>query len=589
MMQLERQIKTTQRRLWLNRWFGDACRCLGGAALAFGALVLVQRLFDLPMPIFIFGAALGSAGLTASIILTLVRREDAAVAAAALDRAAGLRERISSGRHCLSVDDPFAQAVVVDAERVSSSLSARRHIPLEVPRPLAFSIFSLIVSASMFLISPGALKSTAAKESDSREKLLNETKVAVKRKLDQVRKIAETVPALQDLEEGLKDLDKKAGGELRRPDDVRHEAVKKIDAVADAVKKKRADGDYDGVKEMRKMMRALKSPESPTAPTQKLTKALQQGDVKTAIEEIKALKEMLATLQFEKDKELAENMSKQLDELAKQLDAVAKKDPVSQKLAQAGLKKEDVERLLEQLKKKDLDQVKKQLEEKGLSPEQIEKLAQQLQQQQKAGSVAQKLAEGMKQAAQGAGSGQMGEAMAGLSMAEGQLGELEQLEQEMNQLDAALAELNNARTALDKPCGSCGGTGCSQCQGAGGNRGSGMGMKVGQGRGGLAPEEETAVDFKTERAKVHTGKGAIIGQFLVDGEQAKGEVSTVLAEVATAAERDASDRINRDRVPRQYQKAVKAYFSTIKTYADNPDGQPAAGDGSGTVDDDGGE
>jgi len=105
----------------------------------------------------------------------------------------------------------------------------------------------------------------------------------------------------------------------------------------------------------------------------------------------------------------------------------------------------------------------------------------------------------------------------------------------------------------------------------------------------LAPEEQTPVDFKTERAKVHTGKGAIIGQFLVDGEQAKGEVSTVLAEVATAAERDASDRINRDRVPRQYQKAVKAYFSTMKRYADDADGQPAAGDGSGTTETDGGE
>lgn len=32
----------------------------------------------------------------------------------------------------------------------------------------------------------------------------------------------------------------------------------------------------------------------------------------------------------------------------------------------------------------------------------------------------------------------------------------------------------------------------------------------------------------------------------------------------TAGERDASDRINRDRVPRQYQKAVKEYFSNVQ-------------------------
>jgi len=88
--------------------------------------------------------------------------------------------------------------------------------------------------------------------------------------------------------------------------------------------------------------------------------------------------------------------------------------------------------------------------------------------------------------------------------------------------------------------------------------------KMGQGRGGLAGEEKTDVAFKTERGKVHTGKGAIVGQFLVDGEQVKGDVKSTLVEVVSAAERDASDRINRDRIPRQYHNAVKAYFSNIQ-------------------------
>lgn len=87
---------------------------------------------------------------------------------------------------------------------------------------------------------------------------------------------------------------------------------------------------------------------------------------------------------------------------------------------------------------------------------------------------------------------------------------------------------------------------------------------MGQGRGGLAPEQQTKINFKTERGKVHTGKGAIIGQFLVDGEQLKGDVSVDLVDLVSAAERDASDRISRDRIPRQYQKAVKAYFSSVR-------------------------
>jgi len=100
---------------------------------------------------------------------------------------------------------------------------------------------------------------------------------------------------------------------------------------------------------------------------------------------------------------------------------------------------------------------------------------------------------------------------------------------------------------------------------------------LGQGRGGIAPEQQTAVGFKSEHAEVHTGKGAIIGQFLVDGEQTKGEVNSVLAEVAPAAQREASDRINRDRVPRQYQQAVKEYFSNVQRPAGNRRGRESGG------------
>jgi len=120
--------------------------------------------------------------------------------------------------------------------------------------------------------------------------------------------------------------------------------------------------------------------------------------------------------------------------------------------------------------------------------------------------------------------------------------------------------------------------------------------QMGQGQGGLAKSEKTDVGFKTEKGKVATTKGAIVGQFLVDGEQVKGDAKSALAEVVSSAERDASDRINRDRIPRQYQKAVKEYFSNLdrksgKKPADdtkpetaNDQGSSAAGDDTRTED-----
>ena len=91
-----------------------------------------------------------------------------------------------------------------------------------------------------------------------------------------------------------------------------------------------------------------------------------------------------------------------------------------------------------------------------------------------------------------------------------------------------------------------------------------MGTDPAQGRGGRAEQEASNVAFKTERQKVHTGKGAIVGQLVFEGEQIPGEASSELSRTVAAAEREASDLIHRDRVPRQYQKAVRSYFSKIK-------------------------
>ena len=158
MTQLERQIRITQRRLWLNRWLHYVSWSVAVAAGVFAAVVLVDRLYALQMPVFWIGAGLAGAALLASIIRTVMTREDAALASATLDQAAGLKERLSSGHYCRGSDDPFAQAVVADAEHTSASLSARQHIRLKTPNALALGTGSIVVAALMFLVTPGLLR-----------------------------------------------------------------------------------------------------------------------------------------------------------------------------------------------------------------------------------------------------------------------------------------------------------------------------------------------------------------------------------------------------------------------------------------------
>jgi len=452
MTQFERQIRTAQRRLWMNRWLLITSWTFTLAAGVFALVVLIQRLFELPIPLFWTGLALACGALVASLVWTIVTREDAGLAAARLDDAAGLRERLSSGQYCQQSDDPFARAVVADAERVSMALSARQHIRFRFPQPFAYTSGTVLLAALMFLISPGLLTSDEVIEAREEAREAEQAKVAVKRRMDDVRKMTEQTPALQDLADKLEGADKLAANELRRPGDIRHEAIKKIDRLADAVKQKRKSGSYDAVSEMRKRLRRLKVPKSNDAPTQKLAKALNKGDFKTAKEELKKLREQLATLKAEQDKELVAKMSKQLDQLSKQLEQVAKDEQLAKKLEEAGIKKEDIDRMLENLSKKDLDQLKKQLEEKGMDQQQIQKIAKQMQRQQQAGNMAKNMAKAMSQSAQSAQAGQTGEAAAGLSAAADQLSELEQLEQEMNQLETTMAGLQDAKQDLQRPC-----------------------------------------------------------------------------------------------------------------------------------------
>lgn len=108
-----------------------------------------------------------------------------------------------------------------------------------------------------------------------------------------------------------------------------------------------------------------------------------------------------------------------------------------------------------------------------------------------------------------------------------------------------------------------------------------MGRDPEQGRGGQAPREEASVAFKTERQKVHTGKGAIVGQLVFEGEQVPGESSSELTKTVAAAQREASDLIHRDRVPRQYHKAVRNYFSKVNRHDDTEKKSPQADDAGG--------
>ena len=239
-----------------------------------------------------------------------------------MDAAAGLRERVSSSLYCENLDDPFAAAVRADAERRAGSLTVRQHLRLRWPDTTGWAVAAVVIAMCVFLVPDGLLRSQQAQATVLQQTQLQQTRVEIKKHIDDVKKMAQTNPALADLQADLEKLDTEMMGKMDRPADLRHEAIKKIDRVADAVREKRKDERFDKVSETKRMLRALQEPNGDKTPVQKLTRDLAAGDFKAANETIKKMKEQLATLKKDSDKEFVAKMQKQLDQLAKQMESL---------------------------------------------------------------------------------------------------------------------------------------------------------------------------------------------------------------------------------------------------------------------------
>ncbi len=590
-MILDQQIAATQRRLWANRFLSNCTAAFAIAFFLFTSIWIVERLFDFHWPMMWVGVSIAAIAFVTSAIWTWTTREDALTAGACLDQAAGLRERVSTSQYCTPGQDEFADAVLADAEKAIRGIRVGRIIRLTPPSQWGWAVAAVVFAILPLLIPVGLLKPAEAKASEEKKAVVESTRVAVKHEMDQLRELVDKTPVLEDVKAKDEQLDLGGVTKEQSPADIRHEALKKIDRYEDALRQKKNSERYDSLADTRKMMRAVKPPESDEAATQKLAKALQQGDFKSAKEEVEKLQEQLATLKSDEDKEMVQKIGQQLEELSKQLEKAASEEKLAKELEDAGIKKEDIEKMLEHLSKKDLEQLQKKLEESGMSKEKAEKLAKQFEQKQGAKSMASKMAQSMKGSASEAKAGQGESAAAKLSQAGEQLGELEKLEQEMSQLDAAASAMADAKKDIEQHCSKCGGSGqlggkpCDKCGGKGKQPGNGgMGQQPGQGRGGQAEKQESSVAFKTERQKVHTGKGAIVGQLVFEGEQIPGTASSEVTKTVAASEREASDLIHRDRVPRQYQKAVKTYFSKVNRNS-KPERGPAESESKKTNED----
>jgi hypothetical protein len=576
---LDRQIGHAQRRLTSGVFLAWLSLGLLVAAGLWAVVIVAVRLLALPIPLWHGAWAAALAAAIIALIGTALARPSALRAAIALDSAAGLKERLSTALVVRGMSDPFARAAVRDAEKAAAKVHVPTHIRLRPPTLWPWSAATVLAAVILarFMPSVGLFSREAQAKEPIPRAMVEAERQAIQAELqdrvNRIKELSQDNANLKDLAEQLEPLELAVDPGLT-PEDIRREAVKRIDAVGEKLKRELESTETNPLSEMKRRLSRVQA-EGGDQPGAKLSQSLASGDFEGAKQAMEKLREQIQEAAKKAEdpeaaRKLAE-MQQQLTRLAEQITRLSDTLQLQKELEnKAGLSEEQAKKLLDELSKMDAKQLEKELQkrlgDKGLSPPQLQQLAQRIQQQKEARQACQKLAQAMSKAAQacqqcqspgGAGSGSS-QAAAALSDAASQLSELELSEQLVSELQAQLSDLENLR---DDVCQ-------GRCQGkyGRGKPGSKIGLQgpqAGLGMGERIGKEKTPYKLDPTKAPTRFQGGTIIGQMLVDGPQVRGQASAEVLGAAQAELRDALDAIEREEVPRQYRKALQEYFERL--------------------------
>ncbi len=193
MSRLDSHVAAVQRKLTLGiflEWLATS-----GFVLAVLALltILLQRALKVGVPVQTLWAGIGL-GVVAALALTIVNRPSREYAAVAIDEKLALKEKFSTALHVRQMADPFAQAVVRDAERTAETVHLGGQFPLSMPRAGYGAVFVAVMAVLAFMFVPQM--DLLGKEAREQTKLEEERKIAESKQLlkDAIVKI-ESMPA----------------------------------------------------------------------------------------------------------------------------------------------------------------------------------------------------------------------------------------------------------------------------------------------------------------------------------------------------------------------------------------------------------
>jgi hypothetical protein len=640
---IQETLERAARRRRYDRALRGLWRGLLLGALVYLVALAIFKLAPVPSSLLVWSALAGLLCALAGILLGGWRKPGLTETARWVDVKQNLKERMSTALE-FSGDDhagTWRELVLHDAVSHANEIDPRELVPIRLTKTTRWAVLVLALAAGLGFVPEYRSKAFVQKEADAKvikeagKNVADLTRRELQQRppaLEQTKKTLEAVSELgEKLEkmsltrsEALKDL-ASATDQLKNQlkDLAKDPALKKLEQAArapggesktaaglqkqiESLQKQLANANASNEnldklqKELEKLQEAAKSMADKTgaaaeAEKQKIAAALaslsqQAAQAGVQLPEINDAIEALAANQtdrFMKDLDAAMNDLEKLRDLKKKLDAMqAQAERLGKDLAEQ-LKNGQAEAAADTLNK-----LARQLQQANLTPEQLQKILDEvnkaLPQAKDYGKVADLLKQGTGQMQKGDKQG------ASQSLAEAAK-ELQDLMQQMADADAMAATLANLDQA-SMCIGQCKGWG--QCQGKkpgynpfGKNPGSGVGTwgqeggewienfddgtgnidrsalnnRDQEGRGLTEREQKDLSDvLKPDKVKGQFSPGGQMPSITLKGVSIKGTSKVAYEEAAAAAQTDAQSALSQEKVPRAYQGAVKDYFDDLK-------------------------
>lgn len=546
MRDFDKVIGRVWRQLRFQRFLTALVWSLTGLFLVTAVVLALETFiheFALPGPAWGPFAVAGGLALMLSTLIALATGPSRVDASLAIDRAFHLNERLSTA---LTLPEsirstPAGLALLEDARRHVDGLDIGSKFGPRVPRRAWAPFIPAAIALGLVFVPDWVQqeKRAVARTSDR----LDEAVVA--RQAEALQKnIARSREKLKESDEQaataklLAEIEKMAEEMAKSPPFEKDQAMVQINTLSDALKERREQ--LGGSEQMKKQLQQLKDLAG-GGPADEFARDLARGDFEEAADTLQQLKEKLATgkLSDVEKQQLTNQLSQMKDQLKQLSNLDERRKLLEEARKNGGLSQEEYERQMAKL-----DAQSEQLKE-------LSKLADQL------GAAQSALQQGDMQKAADA-----------LGMSQEQLQAMADSVQELETLDAAMAELMDAKAGMSGESLNQLGLGMDGMSGFGmGNRdmqGNGQGLGRGRGRGDR-PEAPDNVSYYDNKVPQQYGKGrAVIEGFAPPQRATPGESVIEIQGELDATGAATAEALSNQRVPASVKKHVLGYIEQVR-------------------------